>query len=317
MKITNQSMQYTPTTIQHETKYVSESDRRMEMLRDKYGKIHQQNLRQPDPKQHIYDKYDDRYSPKFRSDLTKEERDAAIDMELSMLRNDGKMGYYSFRDAAFRDMEKINGLVENAEKRAFQRQQVNNQMGELFKEAGIVIPSDANLTFTVNPNDFAVTVTGSDDEQLLRQIEDILNKGKNGQELYKHLFRTVDEESSQRSKAAEQKYSVVSTLRATGYDISKLENKDGKFLTPDGQDAFELYLNKMRANPYERNYVSAAASHYGPTYYALAKNGFDSMPDFTLSINYRSGQLHDIGQTQNYSETGWIDTLKQHMLSLK
>ena len=165
----------------------------------------------------------------------------------------------------------------------------------------------------MNPNDFSVSVSGSKDELLLRQIEQLLNTEQNGQELYRHIFKSLDVESSQRSEAAERKYSLISTLRTTGYDLSKLERKDGKFLTPDGQDVFELYLNKMRANPYEKNYVMAAASHYGPTYYELAKNGFDALPDLTLSINYADGKLQDVGQQHNYSETGWLTALKNSM----
>ena len=315
MNISNQQLNYTQSTqtnmkIQHSNVFEGEEEKRMEILREKYTKIHQENLRQPDPQAHIFDKYTNPYSPKFRSDLTAEERNSAKKMELSLLRTNGEMRYFSFRDAAFRDKPLMNGLVENHEKRAFQREQVNNQIGELLKEAGISIPTGTNLTFTVNPNDFSVSVLGSKDELLLRQIEQLLNTEQNGQELYRHIFKSLDVKSSQRSEAAERKYSLISTLRTTGYDVSKLERKDGKFLTPDGQDVFELYLNKMRANPYEKNYVMAAASHYGPTYYELAKNGFDALPDLILSINYVDGKLEDIGQQHNYSETGWLEALK-------
>lgn len=318
MKISNQQPNYAQTTqtntkIQHQNVFEGEKEKRMEILREKYTKIHQENIRQPDPEVHIFDKYDNPYSPKFRSDLTKEERDAAKNMELSLLRSNGEMHYYGFRDAAFRDTPLMNGLVENYEKRAFQREQVNNQIGELLKNAGINIPTGTNLTFTVNPNDFSVAVSGSKDELLLRQIEQLLNTEQNGQELYRHIFKSLDVESSQRSEAAERKYSLISTLRTTGYDLSKLERKDGKFLTPDGQDVFELYLNKMRANPYEKNYVMAAASHYGPTYYELAKNGFDALPDLTLSIHYADGKLQDVEQKYNYSETSWLTALKNSM----
>ena len=314
MRISNQQ-NYTQSTqtntkIQHHNVFEGEKEKRMEILREKYTKIHQENLRQRDPEAHIFDKYTNPYSPKFRSDLTAEERNSAKKMELSLLRTNGEMRYFSFRDAAFRDKPLMNGLVENHEKRAFQREQVNNQIGELLKEAGISIPTGTNLTFTVNPNDFSVSVSGSKDELLLRQIEQLFNTEQNGQELYRHIFKSLDVESSQRSEEAERKYSLISTLRTTGYDLSKLERKDGKFLTPDGQDVFELYLNKMRANPYEKNYVMAAASHYGPTYYELTKNGFDALPDLTLSINYADGKLQDVGQQYNYSETGWLTALK-------
>ena len=200
-------------------------------------------------------------------------------------------------------MPKLNGLVENHEKRVFQREQFNNQIGELLKDAAISIPTGTNLTFMVNPNDYSVSVSGSKDELLLRQIEQLFNTNQNGKELYRHIYSSLAPDSTQSSEAAERKYSLINTLRHAGYDLTKLERKDGKFITPGGQDVFELYLNKMRNNPYERNYVIAASSHYGPTYAELAKNGFDALPDLVLSINYADEKLQDVGQQQNYSKT--------------
>ena len=315
MKISNEQSNYAQTTqtntkIQHNNGYESKVKQYKAVLEEKYKKIHQENIRQEDPWGHISDKYRNPYSPKFRSDLSETERKAAYDNETTMLQFNGKLGVVNLQDAAFRNTPLMNGQVENYEKRTFERGQVNKQIVDLFKEAGISISTGTNLTFTVNANDFSVSVSSSKDELLLRQIEQLFNTEQNGQELYRHIFKSLDVESSQRSEAAERKYSLISTLRTTGYDLSKLERKDGKFLTPDGQDVFELYLNKMRANPYEKNYAAAAASHYGPTYYELAKNGFDSLPDLMLSINYVDGKLEDIGQQHNYSKTGWLEALQ-------
>jgi len=34
----------------------------------------------------------------------------------------------------------------------------------------------------------------------------------------------------------------------------------------------------------------------------LAENGFNSIPDLKLSILYKNNQLHDVGQSINYSQ---------------
>lgn len=318
MKISRHPSTLTPlaqtkTSIQHNNEYIGDKELYKAILEQKYIQIHIENLLQSDPRQHIWDKYNNFYSPKFRWDLTAEERAAAEKMELSLLSNNGNMGYYDFRDAALRNMKPINGLVEYHKERAFQREQVNNQINDLLKEAGINIPKGTTLTFTINPNDFYVEVSGSDDEQLLRQVENLLNEEQNGKELYRHILKSLDNSSTQSSEDKRRKYNLLSTLRSIGYDLYTLERKDGKFLTPDGQDVFQVYLNKMRSDPYDRNYVSVAASHFGPTYYELANNGFDSIPDFTLSINFKDGKLHDVGQQTNYSETGWITTLENSL----
>lgn len=297
--------------IKHNNTYESESDKRMKLLDDKYSKIHEENMRYANPEKHIDNKYSNQYSKEFRHDLTPEERDAAWRAEINMLRN-GKVGFYSMRDSLFRNSDPINGIVANHQEKAFQRDQVNRQIQDLFAKNNITIPNDENLTFSINPNDFQVAVTGSKNIQLIQQIEQVLNNKTNGEELFLHVFQSSDSNSEQMMLEARRKYGLISTLRSgTGYNLRDLERKDGKFLTPDGQDVFDLYLNRMRLNPYERNYVGLAASVYGPRYHELAENGFDAMPDLILSINYSNSKLQDIGQKENYSDLHWLTDLEK------
>lgn len=79
MKISNQQPNYnqltqTNTKVQHNNEYRSEKE----------------NIRS-DPWVHIWDKYQNSYSPKFRSDITESERKATYDIELGMLQFDGKL----------------------------------------------------------------------------------------------------------------------------------------------------------------------------------------------------------------------------------
>jgi hypothetical protein len=48
--------------------------------------------------------------------------------------------------------------------------------------------------------------------------------------------------------------------------------------------------------------------HYGPQLYELAKNGFDSIRDLVLTIDYENGSLYDRGQKQQFGtrKTDWI-----------
>lgn len=297
--------------IKHNNKYESESDKRMKLLDEKYSKIHEENMRYADPEKHIYDKYRSQYSKEFRHDLTPEERDASWRAEMNMLQ-DGKVGHYSMRDSLFRNSDPINGIVANHQEKAFQRDQVNHQIQDLFARNNITIPNDENLTFSINPNDFQVAVTGSKNIQLMQQIEKVLNDKTNGEELFLHVFQSSDLNSEQMTLEARRKYGLISTLRwETGYNLRDLERKDGQFLTSDGQDVFNLYLNRMRQNPYTRNYVNEAAAIYGPRYHELAENGFDAMPDLILSINYSNNKLQDIGQKENYSDLHWLADLER------
>ncbi|OZI11817.1 DUF4885 domain-containing protein [Bacillaceae bacterium SAS-127] len=297
--------------IKHNNNYESELDRRIKLIQEKYSRIHKENMRYADPEQHIANKYSNSASKEFRYDLSPEERDVARQAEMDMLRK-GRVGFISAYDSLFRDSAPINGIVENHQKKAFQRDQVNRQLQDLFVQKGITVPDDANLAFTINPNDFRVTVTGSKNAQLLQQIEQVLNDHSNGRELFLHVFQSNHYKSTQMTPEAMRKYGLVSTLRSeTGYNLQDLERKNGQFLTPDGQDVFQLYLKKMRQDPYNRNYVNDVAATYGPTYYELAKKGFDAIPDLMLSINYSNNKLQDIGQKENYSDPQWLADLEQ------
>ncbi|MED4462542.1 DUF4885 family protein [Metabacillus fastidiosus] len=314
MKINNQTISYSAvttsqqpvtnneTTIQRNNPYEGEGDRRNKILDEKYRKLNEENKRYANPYDHILDKYCNPYSPKFRSDLTKAERDAAYSMESSMLRN-GVINSYDFSDAAFRGEGPINDTLENTKKKVFNRQQVNGQIQDLFTKYGVTIPLGTALTFTINPNNFKLTVTGTTDSSLIDQLQNVLNTANNSKELFFHMINSSSNESTQFTQSKLEKFRLVNQIKTiTGYDLNSLALVNNKFITEDGTDIFDIYKEKLSQNPYTKDHVGAAIGYYGPILHELAKNGFDSIPDLTLSIRYEDGQLHDIGQSINYSK---------------
>ena len=78
-------------------------------------------------------------------------------------------------DPNLKDLNSINGIVDSVEKRAFDRDMVNEQFQQLLNKYGISIPKDSNLKFTIEPYDYKVTVSGLDDKNLSSLIEDVLS----------------------------------------------------------------------------------------------------------------------------------------------
>lgn len=307
------------TVIQSKNSWESDSDKMMKILDEKYRKINEENMKFKNPYQHIYDKYLRPSSPYFRSDLTEEERDAAASMEISWA-NSGKGGQYDFRDAAFRDKPRVNGDVEVSERKAFNRQKVNDQLKDLFEKYQISIPNGTKLTFTIDPNNFKLTVSGTEDKNLINQLEEVLNSAHNSKELFLHIIQSRSDDSTQFTREKYDKFHLVRAIQnVTGYNLKDLAIMDGKFVTEDGTDIFELYKNGLRKNPYDAEGAGIMAAHYGPQLYALARNGFDSIPDLFLSIDYENGSLHDIGQKESYGtgKTDWIKEWKALVTSLK
>ncbi|WP_342493737.1 DUF4885 family protein [Bacillus sp. FSL R5-0712] len=295
------------STIKSTNEVMTESDRRMKILDEKYEKINEQNKRFNDPQDHIYNKYRNPYSSYFRSDLTKPEREAAYIMEMSWARNN-KGGQYDFNDAIFRNEKRYDPTQESVEKKILNRQKVNEQLQDLFSKNGITIPKNTNLTFTIDPNNFKLVVSGSTDESLMKQIEDLLNTTNNTRELFFHIMKSRNDDSTQFTPDSLAKFHLVNQIKTvTGYNLKDLSIVNGQFVTDNGTNIFDLYKEELLKNPYTAENARIAASHYGAQLFDLAKNGFDSIPDLLLSIGYQNGSLQDIGQKVNYGVKKSID----------
>ncbi|MES9725397.1 DUF4885 family protein [Bacillus safensis] len=286
---------------------MTEADRRMKILDEKYEKINEQNKRFNDPQDHIYNKYRNPYSSYFRSDLTKPEREAAYIMGMSWARNN-KGGQYDFNDAIFRNEKRYDPTQDSVERKIFNRQKVNEQLQDLFSKNGISIPKNTNLTFTIDPNNFKLVVSGSKDESLMKQIEDLLNTTNNTRELFFHIMKSRNDDSTQFTPDSLAKFHLVNQIKTvTGYNLKDLSIVNGQFVTDNGTNIFDLYKEELLKNPYTAENARIAASHYGAQLFDLAKNGFDSIPDLLLSIGYQNGSLQDIGQKVNYGVKKAID----------
>ncbi|WP_019743429.1 DUF4885 family protein [Bacillus altitudinis] len=295
------------SAIKSTNEVMTESDRRMKILDEKYEKINEQNKRFKDPQSHIYDKYRNPYSSYFRSDLTKVEREAAYTMEMSWARNN-KGGQYDFNDAIFRNENRYDPTQESVEKKLLNRQKVNEQLQALFSTNGLNIPKNANLTFTIDPNHFKLVVSGSTDETLVKQIEDILNTSNNTRELFFHIMKSRNDDSTQFTPDSLAKFHLVNQIKTvTGYNLKDLSIVNGQFVTDTGANIFDIYKEELLKNPYTAENARIAASHYGAQLFDLAKNGYDSIPDLVLSIGYENGSLYDIGQKVNYGVKKTID----------
>ncbi|MGE1098477.1 DUF4885 family protein [Bacillus altitudinis] len=295
------------SAIKSTNEVMTESDRRMKILDEKYEKINEQNKRFKDPQSHIYDKYRNPYSSYFRSDLTKVEREAAYTMEMSWARNN-KGGQYDFNDAIFRNEKRYDPTQESVEKKLLNRQKVNEQLQALFSTNGLNIPKNANLTFTIDPNHFKLVVSGSTDESLVKQIEDILNTSNNTRELFFHIMKSRNDDSTQFTPDTLAKFHLVNQIKTvTGYNLKDLSIVNGQFVTDTGANIFDIYKEELLKNPYTAENARIAASHYGAQLFDLAKNGYDSIPDLVLSIGYENGSLYDIGQKVNYGVKKTID----------
>ncbi|WP_148623933.1 DUF4885 family protein [Aliarcobacter cryaerophilus] len=284
-----------------------------ERLEEVYLKATKENKKFANPGQHINDKYYSQASPYYIEGLSRMEREIAYNHEMDYLKNN-KLTKMNYIDHNLKDLTSIHGYIEELEEKKFNREAVNSQFQQLLDKYSISVPKDTNLTFTIDPYDYKVSVGGLEDKNLSSLIEDALNTASNSKELFSHIYNSTLDNNSQVSKEKSDKKTLFHEIKnRTGYDLRDLENIDGKFLTQDGTDILELYkTGVINSKNIPEEYKGMVFELYSGKLTELAKKGFENVPDLVLSIDYKNGSFYDVGQSENFGtgKTKWIDELK-------
>ena len=158
-------------------------------IREHYAKEHAENLTYDNPSLHIWDKYKNAESPDFRSDMSEDERAWAYDQELDML--SGGKHLQMGNPYAFSAAGGPPSLASAAMKAlAAARNQIDQSVQTLLAENGIDLADDTSFRLTVDPTSYSIKVSGLEDDALAEAIEQALNSGDKGKNLYNHLKLT-------------------------------------------------------------------------------------------------------------------------------
>ena len=310
------------TVIQSRNGYVNlEEEAAKKKMKEYYLNEVQKNNQFKDPFDHIWDKYENTSSPYYIQGLTKEEREAAHTNEFRFQNQGEKNGNYMLLDdPIFKSMGPVSGgIIETAEEKAFNREKVNTQFQSLLNKYNVTIPQDTKLSFTIDPNTLKATVSGTNDETLAKSVENVINTADNAKQLFLHIFSSRSDDSTQYNGPSASKFGLTQEMKdKTGYNLKDLEIKDGKFITPDGTNLAEIYAKKVNENSKMSDYQKQASiSGYGARLAELAKNGFDSVPDLVLSIDYQNNSFYDVKQSENFGteKSGWIKEWKESLFN--
>ncbi len=155
-------------------------------IREHYAKEHAENLTYDNPSLHIWDKYKNAESPDFRSYMSEDERAWAYDQELDML--SGGKHLQMGNPYAFSAASGPPSLASAAMKAlAAARNQIDQSVQTLLAENGIDLADDTSFRLTVEQPGYSIKVSGLEDDALAEAIEQALNSGDNGKNLYDHL----------------------------------------------------------------------------------------------------------------------------------
>lgn len=281
-----------------------------------YEEVNEENKKYANPEQHIRDKYYNKKSPYYIKGLTNDEREVCVKNEINVL--NGQQVYKPYDPTDMENFGPKSTLVERMEYNQEVRNDINESVNNLFREYGITIPEDAEFRLTVDPYDYYIHAEGVD-EELAERIEAALNQGKNGYNLYQHIYmcnpqnynETPPYQYLQGDREKMVLYHFVDKL--TGLDIRELENRDGKFYTPDGQELWSVLSEKYAELVAENKADAASLGEYRAAYDRIAKDGWDKSTDCNLSLDYKNGCLYDIDMVHGYGpgQTEWQSRVRE------
>lgn len=290
--------------------YTGCSDAFRAVLTDKYSKLAAEAKTHSNPEEYIYGKYYDKGSQYYEMNLTETERRIAYNYEMQMYK-DGKIIGVSYEDSLFRGIEIYGDVVDN-DRIMFQRQTINRQISNILSGAGIDtsgIPD--TCTFTVDPYSYYISVDGVGDS-LKQPMEQALNQGSNGKNLYKHILTCSTQDgcnSSQVSADSKLKFQAFQQVyEYTGMKLDELEEKGGTYYTKDGEDIKELVRAAVdKSGTVPGDYKAQVKQWICGMISEISGKGWNNVADMNLSILFQSGRLVDTKQSLVYAQDSeWI-----------
>ena len=182
---------------------------------------------------------------------------------------------------------------------------VNSQISNILKQAGVDTSSiTKDCTFTVDPYSYEITVDGVDEETKVL-MQDALNVGDNGKNLYKHIYYCSTQdgcESSQITKESKMKYEAYHQVYSyTGYELDKLEEKNGTYYTESGENILDLEDKAVEdSGKVPKEFKQQMKNWIHDLVSTMSTKGWNNVPDMTLSILYGKSGLKDMNQLITY-----------------
>ena len=290
--------------------YTSASAAFRRALTDKYARLAAEAETHADPEGYIYEKYFGRGSQYYETDLTDVERSIGYNNEMRMYK-EGKICGVSYQDSLFRGKPIYGDVIDN-DRILFQRQIVSRQISNILSDAGI---DPARLpdtcAYTVDPYSYQISVDGVD-ESLKLPMEQVLNQGDNGKNLYKHILTCSTQDgcnSTQISADSKLKFQAFQEVyRYTSLDLRELDERNSTYYTKEGKDIKELIQAAVsQSDQVPGDYKAQVKQWICDMISDISGKGWNNVADMKLSILFQSGRLVDTKQDIIFAkDSAWI-----------
>ncbi len=270
----------------------SERYKAFEKLEDTYYAMGVRNRAKYTTVSQVYAALSEKYSSDYYKQFSELEVTAMYDNELEMtlfgcLGGGGNL-----------DDPHLKGEVRDVtEKQAheYNRKTINMQLCNIFGNAGIdsAMLSKYNMTFSIDPYNYSLKVSGVDDAGLTAMLEKLLNKDHNARELFYHIMHSNRVSISDYAKA---KYHTLNSFASvTGQDPRQYRQTEAGLVNDRGENILDIYREALKtSDAVPDQFKGTAYNVFEENIKKLLAEGFYRIPDLNLSIGYKDGMLQDL-----------------------
>ena len=270
----------------------SERYKAFEKLEDTYYAMGVRNRAKYTTVSQVYAALSEKYSSDYYKQFSELEVTAMYDNELEMtlfgcLGGGGNL-----------DDPHLKGEVRDVtEKQAheYNRKTINMQLCNIFGNAGIdsAMLSKYNMTFSIDPYDCSLKVSGVDDAGLTAMLEKLLNKDHNARELFYHIMHSNRASISDYAKA---KYHTLNSFASvTGQDPRQYRQTEAGLVNDRGENILDIYREALKtSDAVPAQFKGTAYNVFEENIRKLLAEGFYRIPDLNLRIGYKDGMLQDL-----------------------
>ena len=270
----------------------SERYKAFEKLEDTYYAMGVRNRAKYTTVSQVYAALSEKYSSDYYKQFSELEVTAMYDNELEMtlfgcLGGGGNL-----------DDPHLKGEVRDVtEKQAheYNRKTINMQLCNIFGNAGIdsAMLSKYNMTFSIDPYNYSLKVSGVDDAGLTAMLEKLLNKDHNARELFYHIMHSNRASISDNAKA---KYHTLNSFASvTGQDPRQYRQTEAGLVNGRGENILDIYREALKtSDAVPAQFKGTAYNVFEENIKKLLAEGFYRIPDLNLRIGYKDGILQDL-----------------------
>lgn len=180
-------------------------------------------------------------------------------------------------------ISKLNSADEyENQKNSTLQQIISNQFKNLLRNNNISLSDETIISFDINPYSYLANVADNKNSAYSPLINALINSNNNSCELMHWGIGNSDN-----NKDSMTKWRAFHQVKDyTGLDLSKLQNKNGRFKNDDGQDLLELLKEGVKKSNLRPEHKGAAFDCISGLVNEVANKGWDNIPDLKTNIKY-------------------------------